>query len=71
MCRINSPAIQLREDSAHITRGGYLGTAANPPPRSRPRPVFVFHKPELHAAFLEYNWNGQGIDAVFEVNQLL
>ncbi len=24
----------------------------------------------LHAAYLEYNWNGQGIDAVFEVNQL-
>ncbi len=23
-----------------------------------------------HAAYLEYNWNGQGIDAVFEVNQL-
>ena len=25
----------------------------------------------LHAAYLEYNWNGQGIDAVFEVNQVL
>ncbi|MHB1054174.1 MAG: RES family NAD+ phosphorylase [Thiobacillus sp.] len=25
----------------------------------------------LHAAYLEYNWNGQGIDAVFEVSQLL
>jgi len=24
----------------------------------------------LHAAYLEYHWNGQGIDAVFEVNQL-
>ena len=24
-----------------------------------------------HAAYLEYNWNGQGIDAVFEVSQLL
>jgi len=24
-----------------------------------------------HAAYLEYNWNGQGIDAVFEVNQVL
>ena len=24
----------------------------------------------LHAAYLEYNWNGQGIDAVFEVNRL-
>jgi RES domain-containing protein len=23
-----------------------------------------------HAAYLEYHWNGQGIDAVFEVNQL-
>ena len=25
----------------------------------------------LHAAYLEYNWNGQGIDAVFEVNQVI
>jgi len=25
----------------------------------------------LHAAHLEYQWNGQGIDAVFEVNQVL
>jgi hypothetical protein len=25
----------------------------------------------LHAAYLEYHWNGQGIDAVFEVSQLL
>lgn len=25
----------------------------------------------VHAAYLEYNWNGQGIDAVFEVSQLL
>jgi RES domain-containing protein len=25
----------------------------------------------LHAAYLEYHWNGQGIDAVFEVNQVL
>jgi len=25
----------------------------------------------VHAAYLEYNWNGQGIDAVFEVNQVL
>jgi RES domain len=25
----------------------------------------------LHAAYLEYNWNGRGIDAVFEVSQLL
>ena len=25
----------------------------------------------LHAAYLEYNWNGQGIDAVFEVNQVM
>ena len=25
----------------------------------------------LHATYLEYNWNGQGIDAVFEVNQVL
>lgn len=25
----------------------------------------------LHTATLEYNWNGQGIDAVFEVNQVL
>jgi RES domain-containing protein len=25
----------------------------------------------LHAAYLEYNWNGRGIDAVFEVAQLL
>jgi RES domain-containing protein len=25
----------------------------------------------LHAAYLEYYWNGQGIDAVFEVAQLL
>jgi hypothetical protein len=24
----------------------------------------------LHAACLEYHWNGKGIDAVFEVNQL-
>jgi len=24
----------------------------------------------LHAAYLEYNWTGQGIDAVFEVSQL-
>jgi hypothetical protein len=24
----------------------------------------------LHAAYLEYHWNGKGIDAVFEVNQL-
>lgn len=24
----------------------------------------------LHAAYLEYQWNGQGIDAVFEVNQV-
>jgi len=24
-----------------------------------------------HAAYLEYHWNGQGIDAVFEVSQLL
>ena len=24
----------------------------------------------LHAAYLEYHWNGQGIDAVYEVNQL-
>ena len=24
----------------------------------------------LHAAYLEYNWNGAAIDAVFEVNQL-
>jgi hypothetical protein len=24
----------------------------------------------LHAAHLEYHWNGQGIDAVFEGNQL-
>jgi RES domain-containing protein len=24
----------------------------------------------LHAAYLEYNWNGRSIDAVFEVNQL-
>ena len=24
-----------------------------------------------HAAYLEYNWNGQGIDAVFEVAQLV
>jgi len=24
-----------------------------------------------HAAYLEYHWNGQGIDAVFEVNQVL
>ncbi|MFO7543632.1 MAG: RES family NAD+ phosphorylase [Thiobacillus sp.] len=23
-----------------------------------------------HAAYLEYNWNGQGIDAVFEVNRV-
>ena len=25
----------------------------------------------LHAAYLEYHWNGQGIEAVFEVSQLL
>ena len=25
----------------------------------------------LHAAYLEYNWNGQDIDAVFEVNQVM
>ena len=25
----------------------------------------------LHAAYLEYNWNGRAIDAVFEVNQVL
>ena len=25
----------------------------------------------LHAAYLEYHWNGQGIDAVFEVNRVL
>jgi RES domain-containing protein len=25
----------------------------------------------LHAAYLEYHWNGLGIDAVFEVNQVL
>jgi RES domain-containing protein len=25
----------------------------------------------LHAAYLEYNWNGRSIDAVFEVSQLL
>ena len=25
----------------------------------------------VHAAYLEYSWNGQGIDAVFEVSQLL
>jgi hypothetical protein len=25
----------------------------------------------LHAAYLEYHWNGQGIEAVFEVNQVL
>jgi hypothetical protein len=25
----------------------------------------------LHAAYLEYDWNGQAIDAVFEVSQLL
>lgn len=25
----------------------------------------------LHAAYLEYQWNGQGIDAVFEVSQLI
>ena len=25
----------------------------------------------LHAAYLEYNWNGRSIDAVFEVNQVL
>ena len=24
----------------------------------------------LHAAYLEYNWNGRAIDAVFEVSQL-
>jgi len=24
----------------------------------------------LHAAYLEYHWNGQGIEAVYEVNQL-
>lgn len=24
----------------------------------------------LHAACLEYNWNGKEIDAVFEVNQV-
>ncbi|MEW6119552.1 MAG: RES family NAD+ phosphorylase [Pseudomonadota bacterium] len=25
----------------------------------------------LHAAYLEYQWNGEGIEAVFEVNQVL
>ncbi|MHB1075875.1 RES family NAD+ phosphorylase [Thiobacillus sp.] len=25
----------------------------------------------LHAAYLEYQWNGQGIDAVFEVSELI
>ncbi|MDP1535018.1 MAG: RES family NAD+ phosphorylase [Rubrivivax sp.] len=25
----------------------------------------------LHAAYLEYHWNGQGIEAVFEVNRVL
>ena len=25
----------------------------------------------LHAAYLEYNWNGGAMDAVFEVNQLV
>lgn len=25
----------------------------------------------LHAAYLEYNWNGAAMDAVFEVNQLV
>ncbi len=25
----------------------------------------------LHAAYLEYQWNGQGIDAVFEVSQVM
>ena len=25
----------------------------------------------LHAAYLEYQWNGQGIDAVFEVNRVM
>ncbi len=25
----------------------------------------------LHASYLEYNWNGKGVDAVFEVSQLL
>lgn len=25
----------------------------------------------LHAAYLEYNWNGRGIDAVFEVSQII
>jgi hypothetical protein len=24
-----------------------------------------------HAAYLEYNWNGRAVDAVFEVSQLL
>jgi hypothetical protein len=24
-----------------------------------------------HAAYLEYHWNGQGIEAVFEVNPVL
>ncbi|MHB8939542.1 MAG: RES family NAD+ phosphorylase [Thiobacillus sp.] len=31
----------------------------------------AFLKNCLHAAYLEYNWNGQAIDAVFEVSQLL
>ena len=25
----------------------------------------------LHAAYLEYQWNGEGIDAVFEVSRVM
>jgi hypothetical protein len=25
----------------------------------------------VHAAYLEYSWNGQAIDAVFEVSQVM
>jgi len=39
--------------------------------RDRPgRPAPRHREKCLHAAYREYHWNGKGIDAVFEVNQL-
>ena len=40
-------------------------------PRQRGRPRTGIVKNSLPAGYLEYHWNGQGIEAVFEVNHML
>jgi len=55
-----------REKQALVTQG-----MCSPRDSAKVREPYLRDWNCLHAAYPEYHWNGQGIDAVFEVNRVL